>query len=149
MSSGSTSKNFILYADDDNDDLLFVREAFEEQSLNIDLVTAKDGVETISYLKKSVSSNHIPCLIILDINMPRKDGKQTLLELKEIKELKHVPVILFSTSSQKTDKDFAQKHQAGFITKPIDYSQMSTIINTFFDHCNDDVKQSIKNRMIN
>ena len=148
MSASATSRNFILYADDDNDDLLFVKEAFEEQSLNVDLVTAKDGVETLSYLKKSISSNNIPCLIILDINMPKMDGKQTLLKLKEINELKHVPVILFSTSSQKTDKEFAQKHHAGFITKPIDYSQMGRIINTFFDHCNDDVKSSIKGKII-
>ncbi len=149
MSAGAASKNFILYADDDNDDLLFVKEAFEEQSLNVDLVTAKDGVETLTYLKKSISCNNIPCLIILDINMPRMDGKQTLLKLKEMEELKHVPVILFSTSSQKTDKDFAQKHEAGFITKPIDYSQMGRIITTFFDYCSDDVKRNIKSNIIN
>ncbi len=138
------SKNLVLYADDDADDRMFVKEAFEEHTINVELITTKDGVETISFLEKSLINKVIPCLIILDINMPRMNGKQTVQKIKEIKELEHVPIILFSTSSQQMDKEFASNYKIGFLTKPIDYTEMEKVINHFFEYCSDQTKAEIR-----
>jgi CheY-like chemotaxis protein len=146
MTKSIPPKNLVLYADDDVDDLQLVKDAFEEHSSNVDLVTVKDGVEALSYLKNIIEENMTPCLIILDINMPRMNGKETLLRLREIKQLESVPVILFTTSSQTLDKKFAQQYNAGFITKPIDTTQLNIISDQFIEHCNEEVKRNIRKK---
>jgi CheY-like chemotaxis protein len=123
---------------------MLVKEAFSSYTNNVDLVTLNNGIEALSYLKQLIKKDTIPCLIILDINMPKMDGKETLVKLRELNELKTVPVILFTTSSQSVDKKFAQTHNAGFITKPIDFKQMDRIASEFIDHCSDEVQRKIR-----
>ena len=108
MTRSVSPKNIVVYADDDSDDLMLVKEAFNNYSDNVDLITLNNGAEALSYLKKSISNDTVPCLIILDINMPKLDGKETLLKIREIERLKTVPVILFTTSSQQIDKKFVK-----------------------------------------
>ncbi len=144
MTRSVSSKNIVIYADDDVDDLMLVKEAFSDHANNVDLVTLSNGVEALSYLNELVLDNTVPCLIILDINMPKMDGKETLVKIRTIPELNSVPVILFTTSSQTFDKKFAHNLNAGFITKPIDFQQMDRIANEFIDHCSDDVKKNIR-----
>ncbi len=139
-------KNIVFYVDDDIDDVQLIDEAFSKYSANIELKTASDGIEAISSLRQMLDSGIQPCLIILDINMPRLDGRETLVRIKQIQGLKNVPVILFSTSSQPADEIFANKYNAGFITKPTDYTQMEEIINTFINHCISDIKEIIRKR---
>ncbi len=141
MTTLADKKNLIFYADDDLDDLQLVEEAFSKYSQNIKLETANDGMEAISYLKQMQYDQITPCLIILDINMPRLDGREALLKIRQMDHLENVPVILFSTSSHPSDKAFANTYNAGFITKPIDYTQLESIINTFIDHCTDDIQK--------
>lgn len=139
-----TSKNVVLYADDDTDDLELVAEAFSKYRDNVELVTVTDGLQALSYLTTTTKSmNRLPCLIILDINMPRLTGRETLIRLREIDKFEQVPVILFSTSSQPYDKEFAQSYGAGFITKPLDYRQMDRIAEQFLQHCSDEIKSQI------
>lgn len=144
MTEEMSTKSIVLYADDDFDDLELVREAFQSHAQNVELITAADGFEAISYLKNLAGDETIPCLIILDINMPRMDGKEALTQIRRMKKYEDVPVILFTTSSQPKDKDFANKYNAGFITKPINYTQLDIIANKFIDHCTDEIKKSIK-----
>lgn len=144
MVNPETSKNIVLYADDDMDDLELVSEAFSKYSSNVELVTVTDGMQALSYLKEAAKKKDVsPCLIILDINMPRLTGRETLVRLREMRQYQMVPVILFSTSSQHYDKEFAQSYNAGFITKPLDYRQMDVIAERFIEHCNDEVKKQI------
>jgi CheY-like chemotaxis protein len=75
--------------------------------------------------------------------MPRMDGKEALKVIREIERFDRVPAILFTTSSQTKDKEFAKTYNAGFLTKPIDYSQVDLIAGQFIQHCNDDIKQKL------
>lgn len=147
MSKDITPKNLVLYADDDADDLQIVRESFSRYSSSVELVTVTNGAQALSFLKNLPPHESSPCLIILDINMPIMDGKETLVRIREISSFKHVPTILFTTSSQPLDKAFADKYNAGFLTKPIDYNQMNQISDQFLEHCSDEIRKSIQKKI--
>lgn len=140
----TATKSVVLYADDDLDDIQLVKEAFKLYSQHVELITVPDGLEAVSYLKNLSQNEDAPCLIILDINMPRMDGKEALVKLREMKRFVDVPAILFTTSSQLRDKKFAELYNAGFLTKPIDYKQMDMITTQFISHCTDNIKNRFK-----
>ena len=144
MTKSISPQNIILYADDDKDDQQLIEEAFVRYSSNVKIVLADNGVEALDYLNNLLPFDPVPCLIILDINMPRVSGKEALVEIRKMERFAETPVILFTTSSQLQDKNFALKHKAGFITKPIDGEQMKLIADVFIDHCNEEVKKTIK-----
>ncbi|HEY0679006.1 MAG TPA: response regulator [Chitinophagaceae bacterium] len=137
-------KNLVLYADDDPDDLQLVKEAFTQYATNVEVATVNDGLEVISYLKSLSDYDPSPCLVILDINMPRLNGRETLKQLRKMEKYEDVPVILFTTSSLPHDIEFAQKHNAGFISKPLNARQMDVITDQFIDHCAEEIKKQIK-----
>jgi len=139
-----TQKNIILYADDDADDLELVQEAFNRFTKNVEVITARDGSQVLWYLKGLQDYDPYPCLIILDINMPVLNGKEVLKKLRETDEYESIPVVLFTTSSLPLDEDFAKKYNAGFVTKPLDVSQMKVITELFVDHCTDEIKKKIR-----
>src|SRR5215213_8857668 len=87
-----------------------------------------------------------PCLFILDINMPRLDGKETLRRLRRIDSFAEVPAVLFSTSSLPSDANFAKNLNAGFVTKPLHTNQVHMIINEIIEHCSDEVKKNIRRK---
>jgi len=144
MTKSVTSKNIVLYADDDADDLQLVQEAFVQYANYVRVITVKDGIEALSYLNNLAEFDPLPCLIILDVNMPRMNGKEALFSIRQIKRFELVPVILFTTSNQSLDKDFANHYKAGFITKPIDVRQMDIITETFIDHCTEEIRKNIR-----
>ena len=137
-------KNTILYADDDPDDIELIKEAFAFMAGTVELITCSNGAETIDYLITLSHHEPSPCLIILDINMPILGGKETLSRLRSINRFVETPVVLFSTSSQTHDKEFARQHNAGFITKPLDIREMAKIADSFIDHCTEEVKKSLR-----
>lgn len=141
-------KHSILYADDDPDDLMIIQDAFEKYAENIELITACDGVEAIQYLKSLSPLDPAPCLIILDINMPRMSGKEALKEIRDIDRFKNIPIVLFTTSSLPDDREFALKYNAGFITKPLDSRQITLIADAFIEHCTDEIKRKIIKRIM-
>ena len=147
MIQSNNPKSIVLYADDDTDDLELVKDAFAQHATNVDLVTFSNGVEALTFLNTLTPVDPTPCLIILDINMPLLDGKEVLARLKEMKPFEGVPAILFSTSSQEKDKEFADRHGAGFITKPLNAHQMESIIEKFIEHCAEDVKRKIRKQV--
>jgi CheY-like chemotaxis protein len=137
-------KSLVLYADDDPDDLTLVSEAFSKYSSNVELVTAYNGAEALQFLEKLAPEDPLPCLVILDVNMPRLNGKETLTQLRRMPRFEDVPVILFTTSSMHFDKTFAARHGAGFISKPLNSRQMGLIIDQFIDHCAEEVRKQIR-----
>jgi CheY-like chemotaxis protein len=134
----------VLYADDDNDDLQLLRDAFSQYSKDVNLVTVTDGLNALSFLENLPEDAIGPCLIILDINMPRINGKEALIRLRQIDRYKEVPVILFTTSTYPVDMEFARKYDAGFITKPINVTQLERIADTFIEYCTDAIKKKIR-----
>jgi CheY-like chemotaxis protein len=147
MTKSTTPKNIVFYADDDLDDLELVKDAFTQYSENVEVITATDGSKALSYLSNLNHNDTLPCLIVLDINMPVINGKEVLMRVKEMDHLQSVPVVLFTTSSQPVDKSFAKRYNAGFITKPIDVKQMAFIADQFIEHCSEDIKNKIRRQM--
>lgn len=146
MTQTPAPRHLVLYADDDKDDIKFVEEAFSENILNIELVSVEDGQKAIDYLEGLTIMDANPCLIILDINMPRLNGKEALIAIRGMERFKNTPIVLFSTSSLHQDKQFAIKNAAGFITKPLDSRQMQLITDQFIEHCEDEIKRTIQRR---
>lgn len=139
-----SSRKLILYADDDPDDLELVRGSLERYSDQLEVATVSDGLEAISYLEKIAQQGKSPCLVILDINMPKLNGRETLKQIRKRDLLSNIPVILFTTSSLQNDIDFAREYDAGFISKPHNALQMDIITEQFIDHCTEDIKNQIR-----
>lgn len=147
MTQAMPPKHIVLYADDDPDDLQLVTESFEKYSNNVEVVTVADGKEVLSFLNQIPLLEPTPCLIILDINMPRLNGKVALMEIRTMDRFRDIPVILFTTSSFPIDMSFAKRYNAGFITKPLNISQMEKITGEFIEHCSDEVKKNIRRQV--
>lgn len=110
----------ILIADDDPDDRLLAKEAFEESDLISKLHFVEDGEELIEYLNREDTPR--PDLILLDLNMPRKDGREALREIKDNPNLRHIPVVVLTTSNSDTDVFHSYNLGASsYITKPVTF----------------------------
>ncbi len=147
MTKSITPKNIVIYADDDADDLELVQDAFKQYSNDVEVITFFDGEQALSHLQKLNHTDPKPCLIILDVNMPGLSGKEVLVKLREMEAYSSVPVVLFTTSNQPTDKNFALKYGAGFITKPLELKQMEMITDQFIDHCAEEIQKKIRRQM--
>lgn len=119
----------ILMADDDPDDQLMAKEAFEENRMLNGLYFVNDGEELLDYLmhrgKYTPENAPRPDLILLDLNMPKKDGRMALRELKEDASLRRIPVVVLTTS--KSDEDVIKSYDLGvssFITKPVTFEDL-------------------------
>jgi CheY-like chemotaxis protein len=144
MANSISEKNIILYADDDEDDLLLVKDAFNKYASFIEVVTVGNGNQVLLYLATLSSDDPAPCLIILDINMPLLNGKEVLKKIRAMERFKHVPVVLFSTSTQHYEKKFAEDHNASFIPKPVDMKELERITDKFIDKCSMDIRNTLR-----
>ena len=133
----------ILYAEDDSDDLFMVQQAFEKYNGSFTLLHASNGFETLEKLNALRIADQLPCLIILDVNMPGMNGKETLIRIKQSSDFQKLPVVLFTTSSSEGDKAFAKKWDAAFITKPLMYSELEELAKTFLNLCGLAVPQKV------
>jgi CheY-like chemotaxis protein len=126
----------ILMAEDDPDDRLLSREAVSEANLNFELVFVQDGEELLDYLERRGAyadgkSAPRPCLILLDLNMPRKDGREALREIKKNPALRQIPVVVLTTS--KAEEDILRCYDlgvSGYITKPVQFDELVEIMRT-------------------
>ena len=117
----------ILIADDDADDRMLAGEALEESRLVNDVRFVTDGEELVDYLKRrgkyaDAAQYPLPGLILLDLNMPRMDGREALVEIKADPALRHIPVIVLTTSE--AEEDIYKTYDLGvssFITKPVTF----------------------------
>lgn len=131
----ATSKHTIVYAEDDLDDLFILRQAFEKHD-HFDVVHAPDGKAALVMLETMAGTGSLPCLVILDINMPVMNGREALQAIRSRNELCKLPVVLFSTSNSEADRAFAEQHAAALITKPVEFSNMEAIVSQFISRCN-------------
>ncbi len=117
----------VLLADDDADDRFFFKRALGDLSLDTQLTTVNDGEQLMEHL--SENSNHLPNVIFLDINMPRKNGHECLAEIKHNAKLKDIPVVMFSTSNSWDSINMLFKSGSDvYIHKPSDYAQLKQVI---------------------
>lgn len=130
----------VLIAEDDDDDFLLVKDAFEESRILIDIFRARDGEELIDFLLHrgefgDPESAPRPTLILLDLNMPRKDGREALAEIKAHPDLRMIPVVILTTS--KAEEDIVSTYGLGvnsFIRKPVEFVDFVRIIQTLGDY---------------
>lgn len=123
----------ILLADDDADDRLLVREAFEENHLLNVLETVEDGEELLDYLNQrgKYEKFSLPNLILLDLNMPRKSGLEALQEIKANEKLRRIPIVVLTTS--KAEEDILNSYDLGvnsFVIKPVTFESLVELVRT-------------------
>lgn len=114
-------QRIVLMVDDDEEDCFLANKAFRESGVEAVFFRVEDGMELMDYLleRSGSEANILPSLILLDLNMPRKDGREALLEIKAIPALQHIPIVILSTSKEERDISFAMEAGAkSFITKP-------------------------------
>lgn len=132
----NTKSITILMADDDPDDRLMTQDALEESRLVNELHFVEDGEELMDYLYRRGKYAELdeaprPGLILLDLNMPRKDGREALEEMKADPELRRIPVVVLTTS--KTEEDILRSYDLGansFIAKPVQFESLLDVIRT-------------------
>lgn len=129
----------ILLADDDPDDRAFTTRALRHNRLANDVQTVEDGEQLMDYLNRrgryaAVGAAPRPGLILLDLNMPRKDGREALEEIKRNPELRSIPVVVLTTSE--AEQDILQTYDLGvnaFVTKPVTFEGLSAAIKVISD----------------
>jgi two-component system response regulator len=127
----------VLLVEDDAGDVDLTKEALKEGKIQIKVNVVEDGVQAMAYLHKKgrYANARQPDLILLDLNLPKKDGRQVLREIKSDENLKDIPVVVLSTS--KADRDIHQSYNGGvncYVTKPVEFEQFSQVIKSIMDY---------------
>ncbi len=126
----------ILLAEDDEDDYLLIRDALKESRVSNDIHWVRDGEELLHYLHRQgefadPKKSPKPCIILLDLNMPKKDGREALKEIKSHQVLRNIPVVILTTS--KSDEDIIRSYGLGvnsYIRKPVRFDDFVEVIKT-------------------
>jgi two-component system response regulator len=133
-------QSVILMADDDEDDRLLAKDAMEAAGANYECFTVADGQELLDYLRcegpyQHKASTELPSVILLDLNMPIMDGRETLKQLKADASLARIPVVILSTSSEAFDiNDGYGLGASSYMIKPTEFSSMVTMMKQFNDY---------------
>jgi CheY-like chemotaxis protein len=121
------NKKYILYADDDSDDINWVSEACKDLDLNWKIEFVANGREVMEHLFREPALK--PSLVVLDLNMPEMDGRQTLQQLKASDSYKNIPVAIVTTSANKMDKEVCRRLGASlYLTKPDSHVEWQDIV---------------------
>jgi CheY-like chemotaxis protein len=136
----------ILIADDDEDDRMFTKEAFDENFKEKEIRFVTDGIDLLDYLRRlnkysDPNSSPRPSIILLDLNMPKMDGREALREIKSDPKLRMIPVVILTTS--KAEQDVLKTYDMGvncFITKPVSFTAFVEVTRTIGHYWFDIVK---------
>jgi len=129
-----TKQNIIIMAEDDADDRLLVKDALDECQWNADLRFVENGEELLDYLLRQgkyeeAERSPRPGLILLDLNMPKKDGREVLRDIRAHAELRRIPVVVLTTS--RADTDIERIYELGansFISKPVQFDGLVNVM---------------------
>jgi CheY-like chemotaxis protein len=121
----------VLLVEDDPGDVLMTQEAFDEHKVGNRLNVVSDGAAALAYLRKQEPYTNAtrPDLILLDLNLPRRDGREVLSEIKQDESLCRIPVVVLTTSQ--ADEDILrsyQLHANAYVTKPVDFNQFVDVV---------------------
>jgi CheY-like chemotaxis protein len=126
----------ILYVDDDADDRQFLTDAFRLLCPDVRVVLAENGISALEYLNSSKDSDGaLPSLIILDLNMPYLDGRETFERIRSNPSLKHIPTIVFTSTHNPADKAMFNSLGIELITKPDNLAYLNTIAGHMLEVC--------------
>jgi CheY-like chemotaxis protein len=127
----------VLHIDDDPEDREMVHEAIQSIDPSFIVIEARDGESGIELLKKAKSSGNLPCLIILDINMPGMNGFETYNEIKKDEQLKTLPAVIFTTSDFFKDGQIQGNEDLPVFVKPGKIKDLTACIQKILTHCKD------------
>lgn len=119
-------EKLILYVDDDEDDREFLTAAVSKANPDVQVKLAENGLQALEYLY-AARNNGLPCLIVLDLNMPFLDGRETCRRIKTDEVLKNVPLVIFSSSEKPDDKKAFNQQGIEYFTKPIHVAQIHEV----------------------
>lgn len=126
----------VLLVEDDPGDVLLIREAFEYNKVHNNLNVVSDGEQALDYLRRQGAHAEAirPDLVLLDLNLPRKDGREVLAEVKQDEDLRTIPVVILTTSEAEEDvlKSY-QLHANAYVTKPVDFERFVSIVRQIDD----------------
>ena len=126
----------ILLIDDDPDDRMIIHDAMEILDSARIMKFAESGDQALRILETHASAGHLPCLIVLDLNMPKMNGTETLREIKNKKEFNGIPVIIYSTSINSLEKEKCMQLGADdYITKPISFRESQQTAEKLLQYC--------------
>ena len=125
----------ILFVDDDADDRDFMAEMVKNLDPPIEAVFVQNGLEAIEYLHHRKEESDLPCLIVLDLNMPFLDGKETYRRIRHELHLGDIPVIIFTSSMNPNDQTLFTSQGVEFYTKPDNFSYYRKIVGRIMDVC--------------
>ena len=121
----------VLLVEDDPGDVLMTREAFEDNKVANNLYVVSDGVMAMEFLRKQgeYAGAPTPDLVLLDLNLPRMDGREVLAALKEDAELRRIPVVVLTTSEAEEDvlRSYSL-HANAYVTKPVDFARFIEVV---------------------
>ena len=126
----------VLLVDDDMGDVILTQEALKKVKLVNEVHVARDGYEALAFLRreKGYESAPRPDLILMDLNMPRMDGREALAEIKSDENLSTIPVVILTTSDNELDVETTYRlHANCFVTKPVDLNGFTTIVQSIED----------------
>ncbi|MGW1996905.1 response regulator [Embleya sp. NPDC001921] len=121
----------VLLVEDDPGDVLMTREAFADNKVRNTLHVVSDGVEAVAFLRREGEYTDAPRpdLILLDLNLPRKDGREVLEEIKADEDLRRIPVVVLTTSEAEEDVLRSYHlHANAYVTKPVDFEQFISVV---------------------
>lgn len=126
----------ILIVEDDSDDRELLLDALQSANHSVKVRLAESGVEAMDYLNQQLSAKApLPCLIVLDLNMPYMNGKDTFNKIKGDSNLKDIPIVIFTSSLNPNDKEYYKSYGVELISKPFEYSEMDDIIHRMLNAC--------------
>lgn len=112
-----------------------LQDALKTIDVSHNIIEAHDGVEGLETLNKLAVQRRLPCLVVLDINMPKLDGKQTFLAIRSDDRFSRIPIVIFSTSSSPLDRTFFEYHRTAYLVKPINFTELARTASRMINIC--------------
>jgi len=125
---------YIIFADDDADDLELITGFFKQFNRNINVLEFKDGKEVLKFLD-DFALNATPLLVVLDINMPRLNGKETLVAIRQHPKYQYIPVVIYTTSNSETDESYCRKLGASWVSKSSTIEGVKQVAKVLAEFC--------------
>jgi CheY-like chemotaxis protein len=127
----------ILFVDDDEEDRSELkRELIEKAGAQLEVIEAVNGAEAMRYLS-SAKPDAMPCLIILDLNMPVLDGRKTFERIRLNDQLKHIPLVIYTSGSNPADREYFHKHGVKYQVKPMSLKELNVLAHEFIGACHE------------